>query len=109
MANDLKRDDCCDVLENVDKLMNEPDTISLVQPVDTRWETCLDAIKSALRCKSGIQITAIHPEPDLAINLKHQSSRVLSVLEEKRREESDPIYGVNPITDHEIREMMGNM
>lgn len=23
--------------------------------------------------------------------------------------ESDPIYGVNPITDHEIREMMGNM
>ncbi|GES99673.1 zinc finger BED domain-containing protein 1-like [Rhizophagus clarus] len=43
-------------------LLNQLNTITLVQPVETRWETCLDSIQSIRRCKLGLQMSVVQPE-----------------------------------------------
>ncbi|GBC07875.1 hypothetical protein RclHR1_07750002 [Rhizophagus clarus] len=43
-------------------LLNQLNTITLVQPVETRWGTCLDSIQSIRRCKLGLQMSVVQPE-----------------------------------------------
>jgi hypothetical protein len=43
-------------------LLDQLNAITLVQPVDTRWGTCLDAIQSILRNKLGLQMSVVQPE-----------------------------------------------
>ncbi|CAG8495894.1 5660_t:CDS:2 [Scutellospora calospora] len=68
--------------------LNWPDTITLVQPVDTHWGTCLDAIQAVLQCKLGIQMAVIQPEisKKIAHDLRDQ---ILNDLSWKELEKLD--------------------
>ncbi|GES86127.1 zinc finger BED domain-containing protein 1-like [Rhizophagus clarus] len=43
-------------------LLNQLNTITLVQPVETQWGTCLDSIQSIRRCKLGLQMSVVQSE-----------------------------------------------
>ncbi|GBC25749.2 uncharacterized protein LOC113020255 [Rhizophagus irregularis DAOM 181602=DAOM 197198] len=43
-------------------LLDQLNAITLVQPVDTRRRTCLDAIQSILKNKLGLQMSVVQPE-----------------------------------------------
>ncbi|CAG8741854.1 2022_t:CDS:2, partial [Ambispora leptoticha] len=42
-------------------LQQEPNTIMLVKPVDTHWETYLDSVQSIIYCKIAIQTSVLQP------------------------------------------------